>query len=82
MVLDYSMHEMNGGAIARAMKANRPLTPIILVSGLAIEKDDLPEVDGVVTKGAGPALLLEKITSCLRPPERFVGSRHFRRQRR
>jgi CheY-like chemotaxis protein len=67
VVLDHSMPGMNGGAIARAMKAKRPLTPVILVSGLAIEKDNLPGVDWVLTKGEGPASLLEKIRQLLPP---------------
>ena len=67
VVLDYSMPGINGGQVARKIKAARPNLPIILVSGMPMEAETLSSVDSFFTKGEGPALLLEKIAQLLRP---------------
>lgn len=66
VVLDYAMPGMNGGAVARFMKARRPLVPIVLVSGLSIDDKTAAGVDCCFRKGEGaPALLLERIGQLL-----------------
>jgi CheY-like chemotaxis protein len=67
VVLDYSMPGLNGGQVARKIKAQKPELPIILVSGMDIEAETLACVDSFFTKGEGPALLLEKIGRLLGP---------------
>jgi CheY-like chemotaxis protein len=68
VLLDYAMPGIDGGRVARDMKACRPLVPIILVTGLPIEEETLPCVDWIYRKGEDPALLLEKIRQLLAPP--------------
>ncbi len=68
VLLDYSMPGLDGGQVAKEMKARRPLTPIILVSAYSIEKETLPYVDWFFTKGGDPGLLLEKIGQLLPLP--------------
>ena len=66
VVLDYAMPGMNGGAVARFMKARRPLVPIVLVSGLSIDDETATCVDCCFNKGEGaPALLLKRIGQLL-----------------
>lgn len=67
VVLDYSMPGINGGQVARKIKADRPEVPIILVSGMPMEAETLLCVDSFFTKGEGPASLLETIAQLLRP---------------
>lgn len=62
VVLDYAMPGMDGGVVAKEMKAVKPAVPIILYSAYI----DLPEetrtfVDQYVTKGEPPRVLLEAI---------------------
>ncbi len=68
VLLDYSMPGLDGGQVAKEMKAQRPLTPIILVTAYSIEKETLPYVDWFFTKGQDPGLLLEKIGQLLPLP--------------
>lgn len=66
VVLDYYMPEMDGGAVADAMRRERPNVPILLLSAyinLPAEVVDL--VDMTVLKGEGPADLLEKLRQML-----------------
>lgn len=66
VVLDYAMPGMNGGAVARLMKARRPLVPIVLVSGLSIDDETATCVDCCFNKGEGAlALLLKRIGQLL-----------------
>jgi CheY-like chemotaxis protein len=66
VVLDYYMPEMNGGAVAEAMRREQPRIPIMLLSAyinLPIEVVELADV--VVLKGEGPQELLEKLRAML-----------------
>jgi CheY-like chemotaxis protein len=59
VILDYSMPQMNGEAVARKIRRRHPRLPIILLSG----QIDTPErassaVDAFVSKGQPPAVLL------------------------
>jgi CheY-like chemotaxis protein len=67
VVLDYYMPEMNGGAVAEAMRRERPEIPIMLLSAyinLPVEVLELADV--TVLKGEGPQELLEKLRAMLR----------------
>lgn len=62
VLLDYSMPGMNGGAVARQMKARRPRAPIMIVSAnQQLPKAALACADFFLDKGQGPALLLQRI---------------------
>ncbi|MGB7554615.1 MAG: response regulator [Candidatus Korobacteraceae bacterium] len=65
VLLDYLMPGMNGGAVAQAIKDQKPLVPVIIVSASPVEEQTLTCVDCFVRKGEGPALLLEKIRQML-----------------
>lgn len=69
VLLDYAMPGIDGGRVAREMKASRPLVPIILVTGLRLEGQTLPYVDWIYEKGEDPGLLLAKIRQLLASPE-------------
>lgn len=65
VLLDYLMPGMDGGAVAQAIKHQKPLVPVIIVSASPVEERTLPCVDCFLRKGEGPALLLEKIRQML-----------------
>lgn len=67
VVLDYYMPEMDGGAVAEAMRRERPTVPIMLLSAyinLPIEVVELADV--TLLKGEGPRELLEKLQQMLK----------------
>jgi CheY-like chemotaxis protein len=62
VVLDYFMPGMDGGVVARAMKAIKPLIPILMLSAyFSLPEHALDHVDAFITKGQSPEILLEKI---------------------
>ena len=66
VVLDYYMPEMNGGAVAEAMRRERPEIPIMLLSAYINLPDEVVELaDVTVLKGEGPQELLEKLRAML-----------------
>jgi CheY-like chemotaxis protein len=65
VLLDYAMPGINGGVVAQEIKNQRPRVPIVIVSASPIEERSLGRVDCVINKGAGPAVLLEKIRQLL-----------------
>jgi len=65
VVTDHWMPGINGGEVARKIKAGRPRLPVILVSGFPVEKDTLSCVDSCFTKGESPAALLDRIGQLL-----------------
>jgi CheY-like chemotaxis protein len=67
VLLDYVMPGMNGGAVAREIKKHNPRVPVVIVSASPVEETSLGCVDCFLNKGAGPALLLEKIRQLLSP---------------
>lgn len=67
VVLDYYMPEMDGGAVAEAMRRERPEIPIMLLSAyinLPVEVVALADV--TLLKGEGPQELLEKLHQMLK----------------
>jgi len=67
VLLDYLLPGMDGGVIAQAMKLQKPLVPVIIVSASPVEEQNLTCVDCFIRKGQGPALLLETISQLLLP---------------
>jgi CheY-like chemotaxis protein len=66
VVLDYSMPGMHGGEVATRMRAVKPEVPILLLSAYtSLPQDVLDRVNVYMTKGEGPALLLEKLNQML-----------------
>jgi CheY-like chemotaxis protein len=66
VLLDYEMPGMDGGMIARAMKAAKPDVPVIMVSAGRVPSEALTSTDCFIDKGAS-VLLLEKISEFLAP---------------
>ena len=74
VILDYSMPGMHGGEVATHMRAAKPEVPILLLSAYtSLPGDVLERVDGYMTKGEGPQMLLEKLGQML--SRASVGSR-------
>ena len=66
VVLDYYMPEMNGGAVAEAMRRERPEIPIMLLSAyINLPTEVVQLADVTVLKGEGPQELLEKLRAML-----------------
>lgn len=62
VVLDYYMPEMDGGAVAQAMRGERPEVPIMLLSAyINLPADVVALADVTLLKGEGPLELLEKL---------------------
>jgi CheY-like chemotaxis protein len=67
VVLDYYMPEMDGGAVAEAMRRERPEIPIMLLSAyINLPAEVVALVDMTLLKGEGPVELLEKLQQMLR----------------
>ena len=75
VLLDYEMPGMNGGNVAREMKARNPPVPVILVTASPILRGTELRAECLVAKGEGPALLLEKINQFLRCRFHPIGPR-------
>ena len=68
VILDYSMPDMNGEAVAEELKTLSPNTPIIMFSGsMDISSKALSTVDGFVAKGEGVQALLASLQRLLQP---------------
>jgi CheY-like chemotaxis protein len=62
VILDYYMPEMDGGAVAQAMRRERPQIPILLLSAyINLPADVVALVDVTLLKGEGPIELLDKL---------------------
>lgn len=69
VVLDYYMPEMDGGAVAEAMRRERPEIPIMLLSAyINLPTEVVALVDVTLLKGEGPEELLEKLRSMIGKP--------------
>jgi CheY-like chemotaxis protein len=67
VVLDYYMPEMDGGAVAEAMRRERPEVPIMLLSAYINLPAEVVELaDVTLLKGEGPLELLEKLGQMIR----------------
>ncbi|MFZ0691372.1 MAG: response regulator [Acidobacteriaceae bacterium] len=70
VVLDYYMPEMDGGAVAEAMRRERPEIPIMLLSAyINLPTEVVALVDVTLLKGEGPEELLEKLRSMIGKPD-------------
>ena len=64
VILDYSMPEMNGEAVAREIRRTHPHVPILMLSGhIDVPKRASSAVDAFVAKGQPPAVLLGQLTA-------------------
>jgi CheY-like chemotaxis protein len=67
VVLDYYMPEMDGGAVAEAMRRERPDVPIMLLSAyINLPAEVVALADITLLKGEGPQELLDKLHHMLR----------------
>lgn len=67
VVLDYYMPEMDGGAVAEAMRRERPEIPIMLLSAyINLPAEVVALADITLLKGEGPQELLDKLHQMLR----------------
>ena len=65
-VIDYSMPELNGAELARAMRRLKPEVPILMLSGqLEPPAGVSDEIDAYVSKGQQTSVLLNKIEELL-----------------
>ncbi len=72
VVLDYLMPVMNGGEVARQMRAINPAVPIIMLSAsLTVPEDTRALVNEFVQKGMGTDALLQAVQRALaaKPPD-------------
>jgi CheY-like chemotaxis protein len=65
VLLDYVMPGIDGGIVAQQIKGRNPREPVIMVSANNVPHEALACVDCFVSKGQGPALLLEQIRKLL-----------------
>jgi len=78
VVLDYRMPEMDGFAVATAIRKYYDNIPILLLSGYpkGLLKELLEIVDGSVTKGQNPNVLLDELRrltgGARKPPARDI----------
>jgi CheY-like chemotaxis protein len=70
VVLDYSLPGIDGGGVAKKIKAERPLLPVIMVSGSTLQTETQSCVDDWLMKGQSPALLVNRSGELLAPPFR------------
>lgn len=68
VLLDFAMPRMDGGVVAQEIKRLNGKIPVIMVSASPLPDDILTCADLCITKGQGPALLLEKIGQFLSSP--------------
>jgi DNA-binding response OmpR family regulator len=63
VILDYKMPGMDGGTVARELRAKHPEIPILLLSGFPgeIPQPVLESVDSFIVKGTAPATLLDEV---------------------
>ncbi len=60
--------DKTGAGIAKEMKEAKPQVPILIVSAASEEPEGLEFVDGFLSKGEGPDILLESIARLLHHP--------------
>ena len=66
VVLDYLMPDLDGAAVARAMKAKNPRVPIVMFTGVDdIAASELVAIDVLVKKGESPAALSNEVQRLL-----------------
>lgn len=65
VIVDYSMPQMDGIAVAQTLKKLRSAVPIIMLSGYPLPAEADQSIDAIITKGESPAALLNTTTSLL-----------------
>jgi CheY-like chemotaxis protein len=62
VLLDYLMPEMDGGTVARAIRAKKPQVPILLHSACVdVPPEVVGMVDSTLAKGEGPQVLISRL---------------------
>jgi two-component system, sensor histidine kinase and response regulator len=69
VVLDYMMPGMNGDELAKHLKSEFPLVPIVAVSAVRLPAEMAETVDAYVQKGQDVELLLSTIARLISAPE-------------
>ncbi len=69
VITDLGMPDMPGSDVARAVKDIRPGTPVLLITGwgVQLDREELPEVDGVVAKPFSKDTLSQQLSELLAP---------------
>jgi CheY-like chemotaxis protein len=69
VITDLGMPDMPGSDVARAVKDIRPGTPVLLITGwgVQLDREELPEVDGVVAKPFSKDTLSQQLSGLLAP---------------
>jgi PAS domain S-box-containing protein len=72
VITDLGMPDMPGSDVARAVKDIRPGTPVLLITGwgVQLDREELPEVDGVVAKPFSKETLSQQLAKLLAPKKR------------
>ena len=65
VIVDYSMPQMDGLAVAKTLKKLRSTVPIIILSGYPLPAEANESIDAIITKGESPAQLLTTTGSLL-----------------
>lgn len=65
VLTDYLLRSSNGADISRELKQIKPNVPIVLLSGMTEQPDDIGEADLFLTKLSGPQELLSVISRML-----------------
>jgi CheY-like chemotaxis protein len=68
VIADHFLTDKTGAEIAKEMKDVKPQVPILIVSAASEEPEGLEFVDGFLSKGEGPDILLESIARLLHHP--------------
>ena len=67
VIADHFLSNRTGVEIAGEMKELKPEVPILIVSAAAEPPEGLEFLDGFLSKGEGPDVLLETVAGLLRP---------------
>ena len=72
VITDLGMPDMPGSDVARAVKDIRPGTPVLLITGwgVQLDREELPEVDGMVAKPFSKDTLSAQLSQLLAPKKR------------
>ena len=67
VILDYSMPDLDGEAVAVTMKKIKPDIPIVMFTGVSVISKEIRQyIDALVAKGCPPNVLLITIDSLLK----------------
>lgn len=67
VITDLGMPDVTGREVAKAVKKEKPGTPVLLITGwgVQLELDEMPEIDGLIAKPFGRQVLSDKIAELL-----------------